>query len=181
VPREVQTFDDVRAFLTDLRDGTDSPDVFYLGQLPGHEGRFGARLDSLHTIQIPGGENALQQFTTQRRIGRLYVDFARDLHLRMFRAFASLGFDDCRWLATDDLRWLVSKGQSELTAAESGLRDAEAALHSAQAQGFKNANERQQLEQAVTAALEAGAGLSQTLSPYAVELAARDEKAGGDK
>jgi hypothetical protein len=27
--------------------------VFYLGQVPGFEGRFGARLDSLHTIQIP--------------------------------------------------------------------------------------------------------------------------------
>jgi hypothetical protein len=53
VPDDVKTFKDILDFLTDLRDGTGSPDVFYLGQVPGFEGRFGARLDSLHTIQIP--------------------------------------------------------------------------------------------------------------------------------
>jgi hypothetical protein len=49
VPRDVQSFEDILAFLTDLRDGADSPDVFYLGQLPGHEGRYGARLMSIPT------------------------------------------------------------------------------------------------------------------------------------
>ena len=41
VPRDVQSFEDILAFLTELRDGAESPDVFYLGQLPGHEGRYG--------------------------------------------------------------------------------------------------------------------------------------------
>src|SRR5947209_7123743 len=46
VPRDVETFKDILDFLTDLRDAPDSPDVFYLGQVPGFDGRFGARLDS---------------------------------------------------------------------------------------------------------------------------------------
>jgi hypothetical protein len=33
VPRDVETFEDIRSFLTDLRDGPESPDVFYLGQV----------------------------------------------------------------------------------------------------------------------------------------------------
>ncbi len=46
VPRDVESFEDILNFLTDLRDGPNSPDVFYVGQVPGYEGRFGARLDS---------------------------------------------------------------------------------------------------------------------------------------
>lgn len=173
VPREVETFDDIRDFLTDLRDGTDAPDVFYLGQLPGYEGRFGARLDSLHTIQLPEGEEALRQFARDKRIGRLNIDFARDLHLRIFRAFASLGFDDHRWMSTEDLRWLVSRGRSETTSAEAALREAETALHAAQAQGFKNPNERQHLERAVADAQAALVRLRFQLAPYEAELTAR--------
>jgi hypothetical protein len=174
VPREVESFDDIREFLTDLRDGTDAPDVFYLGQVPGYEGRFGARLDSLHTVQLPQGDEALLAFVRQKRIGRLNLDFARDLHLRLFRAFASLGFDDHRWMSTEDLRWLVSRGRSEKTSAETALRDAETALHAAQAQGFKNPNERQHLERAVAAAQETLLLLEDQLAPYDVELASRN-------
>ena len=53
VPRDVKAFEDIIDFLTSLQRGADSPDVFYLGQIQGFEGRFAARLDSLHTIQIP--------------------------------------------------------------------------------------------------------------------------------
>ncbi len=174
VPREVETFDDIRDFLTDLRDGTDAPDVFYLGQLPGYDGRFGARLDSMHTVQLPGDCEALRRFAHEKRIGRLHIDFARDLHLRIFRAFASLGFDDYRWTSTEDLRWLVSRGRSEKTSAETALRDTETALHAAQAQGFKHPNERQHLERAVAAAQEAVLRLGAQLTPYEAELAARN-------
>jgi hypothetical protein len=53
VPRNIDTFHNVLDFLTGIRDGGSSPDVFYLGQLPGRTGRYCARLDSFHTIEIP--------------------------------------------------------------------------------------------------------------------------------
>ena len=84
VPRDVETFDDILDFLTDLRDVPDAPDVFYLGQIPGFAGRFGARLDSLHTVQVPKDEAAMRQFIDQKRIGRLNSNFARDFHTRVF-------------------------------------------------------------------------------------------------
>src|SRR5262249_12972567 len=63
VPKDFQTFEDIRNFLTDLRDAPDAPDIFYLGQLPNYDGRYGAKLDSLHTIQLPPDEDTLRQFT----------------------------------------------------------------------------------------------------------------------
>jgi hypothetical protein len=173
VPREVETFEDVRVFLNGIRDGINAPDWFYLGQVPTFEGRFAARLDSLHTIQWPRDEEAARQVIARKRLGRLHIDFARDLHVRLFRAFASLGFDDHGWMSTSDLRWLVSKGQAEESATEAKLRAAEAALNSARAQGFRNPNEQQQLERSVTAAREALQGLERTLGPYQAEAAAR--------
>ncbi len=177
VPRAVDSFEEVLAFLNELRDGVEAPDLFYLGQLPTFEGRFAARLDSLHTIGVPRDQEALRQVLARKRLGRLHVDFARDLHVRLFRAFASLGFDDHGWMSTSDLRWLVSKGQAEVSAAQAKLQGAEAALHSAQAQGFRNPNEQQQLERAVKTAREALQALEQTLAPYQAVFAARAAQA----
>jgi hypothetical protein len=177
VPRDIETFEDIRAFLIDLRDGTESPDVFYLGQLPGYEGRYGARLDSLHTFELPEDGPTLRLFTDQKRIGKLHIDFVRDLHLRVFRAFASLGFDDHRWLSTEDLQWLVSRGRSEVNSAEADVRGAETALHSAQAQGFRSANEQQTLEKAVESARRSLTERRTRLAPYEAELAARSTQA----
>ena len=49
-PRDADTFKRILSFLTNLRDGTNSPDVFYLGQLSVLPGRYAARFDDLHTI-----------------------------------------------------------------------------------------------------------------------------------
>jgi hypothetical protein len=175
VPRDVETFEDVLNFLTDLRDGPDAPDVFYLGQVPGYEGRFGARLDSLHTVAVPKDAAAQRRFTDQKRVGRLTVDFARDLHTRIFRAFATLGFDDHRWLSTYDLRWLVARGRQEVHDAQSALDQAQTALLSAQARGFRNEGERTQLEKVVAAAQAALDEITRRLEPYEAELKARDK------
>lgn len=118
VPDDVKSFDDLLGFLKDTRDASDMPDVFYLGQIPGKEGQFCARLDSLHTIQIPAIPARLEGFLRDRRAARLQIDFVRDLHLRIFRAFASLGFDDVSWFSTQDLELLVNKGREELLVAE---------------------------------------------------------------
>ena len=53
VPKNLDNFEKVLDFLTGARDGGSSPDVFYLGQLRGRSGRFCARLDSFHTIEVP--------------------------------------------------------------------------------------------------------------------------------
>lgn len=172
VPRDVETFDDILGFLTDLRDGTDSPDVFYLGQVPGFDGRFGARLDSLHTIHIPP-EPELSAFTDAKRIGHLHNDFARDLHTRIFRAFATLGFDDQRWMSTQDLNWLLSRGRRELLDAQAAVETARTALLAAEAQGFRHPNDQQKLERAVTDALAALDRLRPTVTPYEEELTRR--------
>lgn len=127
VPTDVKSFDQLLAFLSATRDGTDSPDVFYLGEIPSQAGRHAARLDSLHTIQVPSDVAARASFLRERRIGRLSPDFARDLHLRLLRTFASLGFDDVAWLSDNDLEWVLKKGRSELAAAEVQLHEKDAA------------------------------------------------------
>jgi hypothetical protein len=172
VPRDVITFEDILGFLTDLRDGPDSPDVFYLGQVPGYEGRFGARLDSLHTIQIPQ-ESEQRAFTDQKRVGRLHIDFIRDLHTRLFRAFATLGFDDHRWMSTQDLNWMVSRGRQEILDARSALESVRTALHAAEAQGIRHQSERQKLEATIANAQTKLDDLVAQVTPYEAELESR--------
>jgi hypothetical protein len=112
IPSDIKSMQDVVDFLTELRDGTDSPDKFYLGELPGEKGRFCAVFDSLHTFKLPNDRSSI----VAQRIGRLSAAFARDLHLRLHRAYASLGFDDIAWFSTEDLDWIVNKGREELQA-----------------------------------------------------------------
>jgi hypothetical protein len=168
VPRGLDTFEDVLGFLTSLRDGTDSPDVFYLGQIPGFEGRFAARLDSLHTIQMPG-EAEQEAFRIAKRIGHLHPDFVRDLHTRIFRAFATLGFDDECWMSTQDLHWLVSRGRTEQAQAQANAEAARTALTAADAQGYRNANEKQKLEAELAKAQADLARIQAVVQPYEVE------------
>lgn len=127
IPSDIKTFDDVLKFLRDTRDGVDAPDNFYVGELPGKSGRYSARLDSFHNVQVPSDPRDRQTFLDSRRIGRLSIDFARDLHVRIFRAFASLGFDDISWLTDQDLQWIVDKGRSELASAEQSFHERQAA------------------------------------------------------
>lgn len=113
-PGDLDTFGKVLEFLKRTRDGHGTPDLFYLAQLPGKQGRFCARFDAIFTIQIPEENAAREQYLRDRRIGVLSPDFQRDLHSRLFGAFASLGFDDNDWFSKEDLDWLVAKGIAEL-------------------------------------------------------------------
>jgi hypothetical protein len=113
-PGEVKTFDEVHDFLKSLRGGTDSPDCFYLGQIPSlAPGRVYAKFDSLHTICLPQSPEKLNALRA-KRVAKLAGDFYRDLHIRIFSAFAPLGFDDHGWLSDEDLKWLVSCGEFKL-------------------------------------------------------------------
>jgi hypothetical protein len=70
-----------------------------------------------------GDAAGLAAFVSARRIGRLHVDFIRELHARIFRAFVNLGFDDFGWLTDEDLAWLVQKGKAAIAQAESKKHD----------------------------------------------------------
>ena len=122
-PSGLDSFDKVHEFLKRTRDGHGTPDLFYLAQLPGKEGKFCARFDAIFTVQIPEEAKAREQFLRDRRIGILSVDFQRDLHSRLFGAFASLGFDDHNWFSTDDLNVLVTRGVAELRELEAKEAD----------------------------------------------------------
>jgi hypothetical protein len=163
-PRSLDSFDKVLAFLTGLRDGGWSPDLFYLGQLPEHTGRYCARLDALFTIEIPADDKARQAFLTERRILTLHPDFARDLHLRLFNAFASLGFDDHAWPSTEDLQWLVAQGQADIAAAELALQQQQAL------QAPRDVDGTQFRENELTAAQRRRDNLVERVAPYKHEL-----------
>ena len=127
-------FTEVRVFLEATRDGVRTPNLFYLGQLPGKQGRFCARLDALHTVEIPSDLQVLLTFL-EKRIGSLNPDFVRDLHTRLFTAFARLGFNDQDWLSDDDLNWLVEAGNQDVSAAKLDLSKAKTAQASHKAEG----------------------------------------------
>jgi hypothetical protein len=135
--RDADTFKRILSFVTNLRDGTSSPDVFYLGQLPGLSGRYAAQFDDLHTIQVPPAGPERVAFADAKRIGRLSADFARDLQLRLFRAVASLGFDDHGWLSDSDSRWLVHSGQTDLLKARAAAQELRAKRSGQEAQGAR--------------------------------------------
>jgi hypothetical protein len=167
VPKTIDSFDKVAAFLTGARDGIRAPDVLYLGQLPEMAGRYCARLDSLHPIEIPADQTVMEEFLKGKRVATLLPDFARDLHLRLFNAFATLGFDDHSWPSTKDLEWLVNQGHADVSVAEVIVNQLRALKASRTAQGK---------EFAETELLNAEAklnGLRQRIAPFEAELARR--------
>ncbi len=172
VPKNIDSFDKVLDFLISARDGGSSPDVFYLGQLPGHSGRYCARLDSLHTIEIPEEKEQRGQFLSERRLLSLHPDFPRDLHMRVLGAFASLGFDDHCWPSTEDLQWLLTQGQADVAAATLAVRQLEAQQASRGAEGtqFKESD--------LTAARQKLTDLQGRLAPYEQEFQSRQRPPG---
>lgn len=165
LPKDADTFRAAAAFFTNIRDGDDAPDRFYLGSVPGYTGRFCAALDRIFTVEIKSPAELVS-----RRIAALDSEFSRDLHLRIFRSFASLGFDDVRWYSTDDLRLLLQFGESELA----GLSQVE--KQQELQQGKQQFRDKPFPEKGLTKASNARAQLEATLQPYREELARRDEE-----
>jgi hypothetical protein len=168
-PRDADTFKRILSFLTNLRDGGSSPDVFYLGQLPGLSGRYAARFDDLHTIQVPPTGPERVTFADAKRIGVLHRDFARDLHIRLFRAVASMGFDDHGWLSDSDLRWLVDSGRGDLLEAQAAAQGLRAKRSGQEAQGARF--DERELQKAEKEERD----LAELLRPYEEEYRRRGE------
>lgn len=162
VPKGVETFKHALDFLRTQRDGVGSPDCFYLGEIPNNEGRFVARLDALFTLSVTDNSKLLDY-----RIATLNADFQRDLHLRVFNAIASLGFDDVDWLPTSDLEFLKQIGDRELANLNSQAADERAAKAR---QEFSSSNfsakKLNELEQSF-------ASLGSAMEPYVAKLAER--------
>jgi hypothetical protein len=111
----------LRAFLR-IRDGEGAPDRFYLGAIGAQDSaRYVAKLDELYTLDVPRESSERALFLTRHRRHRLAPPFARDMHLRLFRAFASLGFDDVAWWSDADLELVVARGDAWVLAAEKEL------------------------------------------------------------
>ncbi len=89
-------------------------------------GRYRVRLDMLHAISLPSRPK-LAELLPSHRIARLHPDYARHLHVRLFDAFASMGFEDTGWLSEEDLQWIVSVGQTTVSELQAGIAKASAA------------------------------------------------------
>ncbi|MBN2295613.1 MAG: hypothetical protein JXM70_24495 [Pirellulales bacterium] len=167
VPKDANSFKKIKDLLEFMRDGGESPDIFYLGQLPGREGRFCARFDAIFTLQVPSEPDQWSQFL-EKRIGSLNSDFVRDLHIRLFTAFARLGFQDVCWLSDQDLAWLVKT-------AEADILKAKAELASAKAEQEKLSSAGKQSQQGSIETLEAKVlSLTNSVQPYLDERSRRE-------
>ena len=173
-PTDVTSLAEAEHFLTNVRDGKSCPDRFYLGQIPNSRpGRYYAHLDSIHTIAKPPADK-LQQFLRNARIAALASDFVRDLHVRLFSAFASLGFDDVGWLSNHDLKWLVDWGRKDLLEGQQALQQVNASLSGMQASGEQRHPKHLKSDEERLANLEQKiAKLREKLEPYEYELQAR--------
>lgn len=167
-PKTVNQFDKALYFLESLRDGTESKDCIYLGQLPSIDGRrYRAKLNELYTIELPKVGPDRDQFLSKHRIARLNSEFCRDLHVRLFRSFASLGFDDHKWLSDADLQWLIDVGNQEIGTLElESKSEVSRAAAAGRDHGKTATTSMQQVKQ-----------LQDKIEPYTVELKRR--KNGG--
>ena len=126
---EKVTLDRMRRFLAGIRDGGQQTDTFYLGDLqPNSQHRFAADLGSLSTLRVPTESGARAEWIKRHRVGRLDIEFARDLHARVFNAIARLGFDDYGWFADPDLEIMITEGQKELAQLQTALAEARSAV-----------------------------------------------------
>ena len=174
-PKGIATLDDLLIFLTGARDGLTTPDVFHLGQVAElGNGRFCARLDALHPVEIPTEPADMAKFLAEKRVATLHIDFARALHVRLFNAFANMGFDDHSWPSDKDLEWLITLGKKDIA-------EQEAAVHKLQAEGMAKAAEGKQPaakdQPAFLAAKKSLQDLKDMVQPYEEELAKRKQNA----
>lgn len=168
-PNDLNKLEQVLRFLTAARDGYRSTDLFYLGVLPGETGRWAARLDSLHLIEVPRNEPQRGDFAREIRVAKLTNDFARDLHLRILGAFSSLGFDDVGWFVDEDLEWVVNEGNRI-------VHEKSAEVLARQSEVDRAAfGDRQASLKELEKAQKAQASAEAEVEPYARELAARKQ------
>jgi len=126
---ELNTFDAFVTYFSNQRDGVRAPDAFYLGEFDGEpSSRYFATFDRLYTISIPEVGPRRRAFLESHRRYSLDVAFIHDMHQRLFRAFASLGFDDQGWWSPADFEILMNKADAELAALTAEVNKANSEL-----------------------------------------------------
>ena len=172
---EQVSLDRARRFLAGVRDGGQFSDSFYLGDLEMGSGkRFAADLSALSTMQVPTDAEIRSAWVKDHRIWRLDIEFARDLHVRLFNTIARLGFDDHGWFADPDLDIIITDGEKEVAQLQTALSDAQRAVQSRQANGD---NIQKDLSDQVTQKEIAVADAKEQLAPYLAERERRKKPA----
>jgi hypothetical protein len=162
----------MKDFFVTLRDGDGSPDTFYLGELAPGTDRYFAKLDSLRTILIPEEQIVRQTFIKRHRRFKLNPEFARDLHVRIFKAFASLGFDDDEWWSDADLELAAKKGEAEVASLRAAVQSLETALEVLKT-GDGSKKEMKQIEEQLKEKQPALNSTEKDLEPLLIELRKR--------
>jgi len=170
------TFEEHKQVYTEIRDGLTTPDQFYLGQIEGQNEPFCARFNRLFTIAVPKEPQKRMDFVQRRRIARLEDSFLHDLHQRMFRAFASLGFDDYDWFPDSDLYAIVASADKELAKKRLTLAEINSEKAHAETGHSGDANLQQKLKgltDKAQALIDEIESLTQESQPYRDALKAR--------
>lgn len=166
---EKVTLDRMRRFLAGIRDGEQRPDSFYLGDLEaGSSKRFAADLSTFSTLQVPSDGEGRAAWVKLHRVWRLDIEFARDLHVRVFNSVARLGFDDHAWFADPDLDVMITEGQKELAQLGISLADAQRAVQAKEGETVP----KPMLEQVAARERDVKEAQEQ-LAPYLAEKAKR--------
>lgn len=124
-----KNFQIIRDKIIAMRDGDESPDRFYLGSIPKESIRLTARLDEIFTVEIPKSQPELLEWVGTRRVARLSEQFLRALPVRLFGAFARIGFDDYQWFPTVDLELVVNCGRAYLSELDASACEKQADVH----------------------------------------------------
>jgi hypothetical protein len=140
---EAETLDDLLAFFAEVRDGDGQPDTFYLGELQsGSSDRYAAKFDRLFTIKVPEAKEERAAYLKKHRRSSLTMEFIHDLHQRLFRAFASLGFDDEGWFTDADLNLIRTFGESRLRSLDAEVATARTRLEIVKTSGGNKKEEK---------------------------------------
>lgn len=173
---EATSLEDLVRFLEMVRDGEGTPDTFYLGELAADSAeRYVAKFDQLFTITVPEDSEQRSAYLRTHRRFSLTPDFAHDLHQRLFRAFASMGFDDEAWFSDADLKLVVEHGRSLLKEVDAAITKANSRLQLVLASGG-NKKEEKELRKTLEEAEPKATKLRKDLAPLEAELRERTER-----
>ncbi|MEZ4442923.1 MAG: hypothetical protein R3B72_27760 [Polyangiaceae bacterium] len=136
--------------------------------------RYAARFDQLFTIKVPEATEERASYLKTHRRYSLTPEFAHDLHQRLFRAFASMGFDDDGWFTDADLKLIVGHGESQLASLDAEISTAKSRLEVVAASGG-NKREEKDLRKAIGEAEAKIKRVQEVLVPLQAEAERRVE------
>lgn len=178
---EASGIEEMVDYFVSVRDGDGSPGSFYLGELEeGTSDRYVAKLDQLFTIEIPEAAEERRGYAEAHRRYTLTEDFAADLHQRLFRAYASMGFDDDRWWSDEDLRLIISRGRALLDGATSQVTLKQSELEIATATGAGDSKKAKAPKQECDDLDARAKKIRKQLAPLEAEQHRREREAHGD-